>query len=252
MDKTKFKRNEDGLFDHIEYKFNEDGYVNWRAMVPKEFIVINKDRFKNKTPEEIAELDVDDLEEKDLLILLGGIKYIARLRGFKDCKIKAKHVSDYKVLCECHIIWRENFETEGATISFSGVGDASLDNTKGFGQKFLGPIAENRAFVRCVRNFLNINIVGNDEIVDGYSLDNLSGPQVKDLAPSMSPTGLLEKALKEKGSSFAALKKALEDNHELKDDEKDWQSIKDIPDRRAIELVSRIKNSKKRGRPRKV
>lgn len=246
MDKTKFKRNEHGLFDHVEYQFNEDGYVNWRAMIPTEFVVINKERFKgNEIPS-----DLSSLNEKDLLVLLGGIKYVAKLRGFTDCNIEVKYASETKVICECHMVWRPNYETEDEIVTFTGIGEASLDNTKGFGKLFLGPIAENRAFVRSVRNFLNINIVGNDEIMDGYALDNVEPHKSNEMAPSMSPTGLLEKALKEKGSSFEALKKALADNGELKEEERDWSSIKDIPDRRAMELVSRIKSApKKRGRP---
>jgi len=265
MDKIKFKRNEDGLFDHVEYKFDDTGYIDWKAMIPKEFLVPNKDRIKDEN------VKVEDLEEKDLIILLGGIKYLAKLRGYLNLATYVKYASDNKIVCECHIKWRSNFETEGEEVSFTGIGEASINNTKGFGQIFLGPIAENRAFIRCVRNFLNINIVGNDELVEGYALDNASTSKVSKMAPSISPMGLLEKALKEKNSNFTALKKALLDLGGKEAEEAvEWESIKDIPERMVMALVSRIKGThkpssktsktsdkeaappKKRGRPKKV
>ena len=48
--------------------------------------------------------------------------------------------------------------------TYTDVGNATLANTDAFCAKFLETIACNRAFVRCVRNYLNIHIVGADEI----------------------------------------------------------------------------------------
>ena len=48
--------------------------------------------------------------------------------------------------------------------TFSAIGDASPNNTESFARFYLGPIAENRAFVRCVRNFLKINVVAQEEL----------------------------------------------------------------------------------------
>lgn len=255
MDKTKLNRNQEGLFDHVEYVFGEDGYIDWKKMIPVKFLVPNKDRFRDRTKEEFEALEAKDLEDRDLLILLGGIKYIAKLRGFVNNIISVKYASDTKVICECRIDWIPNYETEMGSCSSCGVGEASLSNTKGFGQLFLAAIAENRAFVRCVRNFLGVNIVANDEVVEGYAIEHTQTPQMGKMAPSMSPTGLLEKALKEKNSNFAALRKALINagGTDAEEAEK-WETLKDISDRMAMDLISRIKNSDKkpRGRPKKV
>ena len=62
------------------------------------------------------------------------------------------------VVATCSIDWIPNYETEDRAVTFSAIGDASPHNTQSFAKFFLGPIAENRAFVRCVRNFLKINI----------------------------------------------------------------------------------------------
>ena len=74
----KLKRNEDGLLSNppVDYVFNEDGSVNWRKMVRTEFLVANKQRTQ--------QTDVSQLEDRDLLILLGGIKELAQIRGFTD------------------------------------------------------------------------------------------------------------------------------------------------------------------------
>lgn len=251
---NKIKRNELGLMDQVEYKFNEDGYVDWRAMIPKEFIVVNKEYFKDLAPEEIEKLNVDEIEENKLLILLGGIKYLAKLRGFLALDTKVTFASDFKVICECRIDWIGNYETNGENVIFTGVGEATEVNTKGFAKMFLAAIAENRAFVRCVRNFLNVNIVGNDEIVGGYSLDNTQPAQNNKMAPSMSPTGLLEKALKEKNSSFAALKaRVISQGGKDAEEAAKWETIKDIPERMAMTYVSKIRSQPaKRGRPAKT
>ena len=47
---------------------------------------------------------------------------------------------------------------------YSDTANATLDNTDSFCAKFLETIACNRAFVRCVRNYLGVHIVGADEI----------------------------------------------------------------------------------------
>ena len=69
-----YKRNGHGLLENAEYIFNEDGSVNWRKMVGKHYLVPNKQRTN--------ETDVSSLEDRDLLILLGGIKELAQIRGF--------------------------------------------------------------------------------------------------------------------------------------------------------------------------
>ena len=93
----KFARNEDGLLENpsVEYAFNEDGSVDWRKMVRKEFLVPNRSRTQ--------ETDVDALEDKDLLILLGGIKELAQLRGFTDVKYNGVTANLEFVCVSCEI-----------------------------------------------------------------------------------------------------------------------------------------------------
>ena len=152
------KRNEYGLLEdkNINYVFNDDGSVNWRKMIKPEFLVANRDR--------TDETDISKLEDQDLIILLGGLKDLANIRGFNSVTYSITQASPEYVCASCSIVWKANYETEGESVLFQGMADAGLNNTEGFGQMYLAAIAENRAFCRAVRNFLRVNIVAKEEI----------------------------------------------------------------------------------------
>lgn len=219
------KRDDNGLLSDINYIFNEDGLVDWRKMVKTEYLVANRQRAKGS--------DVSELDDKDLLILLGGIKELAQIRGYKSLEYDVKSPSPDYVVATCKITWIPNFETEGNEVTFSAIGDASPHNTQSFAKFFLGPIAENRAFVRCVRNFLKINIVGQDEmgnvkVMDESEPDNPSDPRY-----------LLQRVMKEKGISFEQVKKKLvKENFEGADS---FSGVEDIPKNKIFELIERLK-----------
>ena len=133
----------------IEYAFTDEGLIDWRKLVNDKWLVPNRQR--------TDETDTSKLEDKDLLILLGGIKELAQIRGYSSVEYDIRSPSLDYVVATCKITWIPNFETEDREITFSAIGDASPHNTQSFAKHFLGPIAENRSFVRCVRNFLKIN-----------------------------------------------------------------------------------------------
>ena len=78
-----FSRDENGFLKNIEYKFNSDSTINWRAMIKPEYLVPNRELFKDLSTEEIKKLNVQELPDNKLLILLAGIKELAQIRGFK-------------------------------------------------------------------------------------------------------------------------------------------------------------------------
>ena len=78
--KSTFKRDELGLLDGKSYEFTEDGLVNWRKMIDTKYLVPNLSKFPSGT--ENKNLNVQDLEDSQLLILLGGIKDLANIRGY--------------------------------------------------------------------------------------------------------------------------------------------------------------------------
>ena len=225
-------RNKYGLLENnnIKYIYNEDGTINWRKMVKTEYLVPNRQKTQ--------ETDVSKLEDKDLLILLGGIKELAQIRGYTTVEYKVVAATENYFATSCRITWIPNYETDGREIVFEEIADATCNNTKSFARFFLAAIAENRAFVRCVRNFLKINIVSQEELGDAKILDE-SNIVVEN---PTSPQTLLEKTMKDKGITFDILKKKL--IKEKFDGAENFNVITDIPKVKIFELIDRIKKIK--------
>jgi hypothetical protein len=224
-------RNEYGLIDELDYVFNEDGFIDWRKMIKQKFLVPNRDK--------TGESDVTKLKDSDLLILISGIKELAQIRGFTEVNYNLVSPSPDYVAAICQIKWIPNYETENKEVVFSGIGDANLSNTDNFARNFLAAIAENRAFVRCVRNFLKINIVGKEEM----------GPNDKNIRQAAvasdnfaDPRNFLQILMNEKKISFEELKKKL--TKEGVEGANEFVSIVDVPIIKVLELIERIKKIK--------
>ena len=237
-----WKRNEHGLLESVEYEFNQDGSVNWRAMISPEHLYPNKDHFEmRKMP---VPDSIEGLEDNQLLIKLGGIKELAKLRGFHNVTYDIVESSDSRVVVQCMINWIENYEGSYAhTQTFSSIANATTHNTNGFAAKFLECIAENRAFVRTVRNFLGIHIVGADEIDSSKNKSPIVAPPSSAGAKDISPQGILkEKA----GTDFNSFKGSLREWYKsgayTNDPEaiKEWSDYKDIPAKECRKLLKLI------------
>ena len=190
-----FERNQYGLLEdkNIKYQFNDDGTVNWRKMIKSEFLVANRDR--------TAETDISKLEDHELIILLGGLKDLAHVRGYKSVTYKILEASPEYVCASCSIEWIGNYETENnEVITFEALADAGIKNTEGFSQMYLAAIAENRAFCRAVRNFLRINIVAKEEC------KNVKISKPSPNVNAASPDIFLSTLMKEKEVDFGAIK----------------------------------------------
>ena len=233
MKLKKIKRDANGLISgsSIKYQYNEDGLIDWRKMVKAEHLVPNRQK--------TSETDVSKLEDHQLIIKLGGIKELAQVRGYTDVKFNVVSPSSDYVVATCTITWIPNYETEDKEVTFSGVGDASPHNTQSFAKYFLGSIAENRAFVRCVRNFLRINIVGQEELAG----TKIASDPDNDTESKASPVALLKNVMKEKSVTFDKLKSKLETEGFPKVDK--INTLEDIPKLKIFELIERMKKIKK-------
>jgi len=230
-----FARNENGLLKNITFKHNEDGTVNWKAMVKPEFLVPNKDKFPVGT--DFSAIDVTQVDDAQLLILLGGIKDVACIRGFTKVNYDVITARQDYVAVKCNISWIPNYETGMLPVKYSALADAHFENTSGFGNKFLMAIAENRAFIRAVRNFLRINIVGQDEI------DPKKKNEIIEESQPTNPANVLLKVMSEVGLSFDIIKNKLISENDT--DAQDWNDISDIPKKRIFEIIERIKRKNK-------
>ena len=226
----KIERDENGLLSDTDYIFTDEGLIDWRKMIKPEYLVANKDSSKGVT-------DVTKLKDWQLIILLGGIKELAQIRGYTNVTYDVVSPSSDYVVATCNITWRPNYETEGEGIVFSAIGDASPNNTTGFGRAFLAACAENRAFVRCVRNFLRINIVSKEEL----SGSGASFEQSNQQPNSSDPKVLLEALMKKKKVSFDMIKTKLEKEDY---DTSELNSLSDLPKIKVFELIERLKTAK--------
>ena len=223
-----FKRDEKGLLENKNYEFTEDGLVNWRKMIDSKYLVPN--------------LNINSLEDSQLLILLGGIKDLANIRGYSKVQYNVFNCTQNHVAVSCKITWIPNFETDGREVEFESLADAHLDNTKSFAKDFLMAIAENRAFVRSVRNFLRINILGSDELGDSKNGQNTIVHTESGVEPQVSashPANVLKDAMTKANLSFEKMKETL-----IKEgvaEAETWNSINEIPHKIIFSLIQRIK-----------
>jgi hypothetical protein len=221
-------RDERGLLNGVNYIFNKDGTVNWRAMVNPAHLYPNKDWF-NRRNQSVPET-ADGLRDEQLLIKLGGIKEVAKLRGYSRVHFQFPNVN--------------SFEDEWNAISSMDVANATFENTDGFGQKFLETIAANRAFVRTVRNYLGIHIVGEDEIAKGNGVK--AAASSIDGSADVSPQGILSKKFSETiGGEFSEFRGWLRELWKAEsyrnEEAANWKSWSDVPAKEARALLKFIK-----------
>jgi hypothetical protein len=229
-----YKRDENGLLQNVEYEFNNDGSINWRAMIKEEHLFPNKSWFEARGKD--CPRSTEGLDDHQLLIKLGGIKELAKLRGFTNVAYTFKKCEQEHVAVTCGISFIANYETAGQEVYFEDAANATLNNTSSFATKFLETIACNRAFVRAVRNFLNVHIVGDDEI----DKSNLPAPSSSSIAP-LTPNALLEKEFSDFEGFKTKLRTLWANKSYQNADAAKWKVFKDIPPKEARLLIKLVK-----------
>ena len=246
-----YKRNELGLLEGVKYEYNEDGSIDWRAMVEPEHLYPNKGWFELRN--QPMPQSVEGLADNQLLIKLSGIKELAKLRGFDTVNYEVIKCELDHVAVKCRIHWMPNFESGtyyslanekqqdyfNTRVSFEDIANATINNTSSFAQKFLETIAANRAFVRCVRNFLNVHIVGADEIDSSNgTLPAVAQANNKD---KFSPLNVLMDKTGLSGEEFSTFKDILrglwKGNQYKNESAADWEEWEDIPKKEIMKLL---------------
>jgi len=166
--------------------------INWREKVLPEFLYPNKEWFIKRS---LAVPDsIDGLQDNQLVIKLGGLRHLLEERGYLSVDTTLTHVESDHVSAKCVIIFRDD---EHEDIHYSANASAHKNNTDDFGMRFLEAIAENRAFARCIRNFLNINVVSDEELPKGTA-QSAPTPEQKVSSLSFKPVDVLTNLLAEK------------------------------------------------------
>ena len=228
-----------GLIEGVEYKFNEDGSINWRAMIKPEHLYPNREWFESRKLQ--MPDSIEGLGDHQLLVKLAGIKELARFRGFACVHYTLNTISPDYATAICEIRWLPNYETSGLEQTFSSAANATKENCSGFGIKFLETIAENRSFVRSVRNYLNIHIVGDDEIDKSKNkvAYEESSNIVKPLTPQQALKNVAKQSLNcEDFNDFKKYLRTLWKNGDYKNENAaSWESFEDIPIKESRELL---------------
>lgn len=235
------KRNEFGLLENVNYVFNEDSSINWRAMVPTELLYINQQyrkELETKYNKKLEELDIvnDKIEDKYLILKLAATRYLLNLRGYTEVNYEIRTATDTYAAVKCYISFVSCYENCNLYIAYSDCACATFDNTNGFGQKYLVEMASNRALARAVRSFLNISIVSQAE---------LSGNKESNYSESAESTPniyvLFQNALDRKGKGLPDIKKRMQEEGENVDH---INKITDIPENKVFEFLERVKKLK--------
>lgn len=236
----KFERLPNGLAKGIKYVYDEQGRIFWRQMIPSKYLyIVSNDpkkvaEIENKYGKSIKELKVTEVEDKYLAILLGGIRYLWALRGFKSDKRKVDSVfydPRYELTTACtvtsEITWIPNEESNYESTS-SDIAGATIGNVDDFMKKYIETVASNRAFIRNVRGFLNIAIVGKDELAPAGEVKKPE--ETENIAASNEPSNLLEKKVKQLKLTFKQFKADCINHYkaDIKDNPESWESFKDI------------------------
>lgn len=219
-------RNEFGLIDGLKYPKDKLGYVLWRDLISPEYLYPNKEYFerRNLSVPESAE----GLPDNQCLVKIGGLIELMRIRGYTSLDQQIVNVDHGYVTAKCTITWLPNIETDNKPVTFSWVANSNVGNCGDFMVHYQETQAQNRALSLCIRKFLNVNIVSDEEISKGETklIPEKEAPQatLPDINKKLK-TLLFEKGFKTQDSLVSLLKEMTEagklsvDLESIKDEE---------------------------------
>lgn len=221
---------------------DENGNINWKAMIPAKFLYVNNDikkrqQIEKKYGKSYEELDPikDNIADSDLICMLGGLKHLLKLRKYKSVRSSIKESGRDYASVNCSIVFkgRQDIKGEEEDVEYSDNACAHTDNTTNFAKHYLLEMATNRALARCIRSFLNINVVSKEELSENSNLVE-EAPQNDDI-----PTKKLEEVMKNNNITFDMLRERM-----VKDSIKgaaDFKSVKDVPGEIKFVYIDKIK-----------
>lgn len=236
-------RDDNGLIVGVQHVFKTPYAIDWRRMISKENVIPNPRLFSSKSKEDLSKMDVLTLPDEQLVIKLQGFREVAQLRGYSKVEHKVLANDRLYVSVATTIKWLPNFETDGKEVEFTALADAHPDNTVNIYRCFLTSIAENRGFVRAVRGFLNIPILGQDEIGerDKTPIESV-GQEIPDM---LNPVKILIDLMNEKGYTFEDIQKKMVKSGDFPCSES-YTSLEQIPKDQMLNVIERLKASKQK------
>jgi len=261
----KFARDPDtGLIVGKTYVYRPDGRIDWRTLVDKKYLYVAneyKDRVVKEQGKPLDQIDILTVKDDWLRIRIGGLNELAHMRGVSSCTYPHFLSREGYAAVSCEITFIGNIETNMYPETWSSMASATLRSVDKQFIPYLETFAENRAFIRCVKRALQINILSDVEIGgDGRGVQNgvsnddeNSSQQSSDTSSPSAPQGFEARhRLQElcatppapmKGPiTFEAVKKAAaEYKNELRSDPAEWTSFESIQPIDAYVLIGKIK-----------
>ena len=213
----------------------------WASMIPKEFIVLNKDALGRKG------INIDDLDESEIeeflegpdeslkLIRLQGFKEVLAIHGYSSLNSEMVHWSENNVVIKYTIECRD--ENNIVTKSVSAIASSNTQTTSGIFRHYMETIAENRAFTRAVKNLLCIETLGQFEVKMEGEVQYVDRG-VEESSRGTKPADALKNYMQKKKRSFAQLKSWMKPQGL---DAGDASSVEDLRPVTVLAILSLIK-----------
>jgi hypothetical protein len=181
------------------------------------------------------------------MVLLGGWKYLLKERGYIS-KRDFVHVTNNEFAAiTCQIVWAPHEDSGNISQTYEASADSHKGNTDSFMQSFLTTSAQNRAFSRCVREYLNIHVVGKDEIFSSNdSLTKIIEDHKGSSGVATTPQQILEALANKNKKPLSAGIKWINHNQYMDEDQlKEIKSWGDIPDDICYKMIAYLNKKTK-------
>jgi hypothetical protein len=225
-------RNELGLIEGLEYPKDRLGFIIWRDLISSEYLYPNKEYFERRN--QPVPDSTEGLPDNQCLVKIGGLIELMRIRGYTSLNQEVINVDNGYVTAKCTIYWLPNFETDNKGVSFSWVANSNRDNCGDFMAHYQETQAQNRALSLCIRKFLNVNIVSDEELSKGETklIPEKEAPQatLPDINNKLKKM-LVDKGLKTQDELIALLE-------EMKAADKISIELDDVRDEEGVVRVS--------------
>lgn len=265
----RFKRDpQTGLIEGLRYVYDENGKINWKALVDPKFLYIareHEDKVVKEQGKPLAEVDLLLVRDDWLRIRVGGLNQLAHMRGVRSCRYPHVETREGHATVSCEITFIGNSESGMEPETWSGIASASIRSVDKHFIPYLETFAENRAFSRCVKRALQINILSDIEVggegkkaAEGGSSSTPTedagnvGDEQGSNTPAFQPYEVLSKKCAALKITFEALKtRTVEVNALAPENEKcltdpaTWGSFADIQPRDAWLLMGKIESGGK-------
>lgn len=238
----KCKRNAYGLLENLEYKFKEDGSIDWLKMIPSDLFYARKESFGPDV--DINSLDVSELPDDKKVMKLDAIKWILEKGNAENIEFKIGAAYPEYAATTCIITWGKSvFHPNGLVTSGNGEAHA-FNNVPPF-KYLLSTLSENKSLCRATRLFANISTVyGADELrgepVEKEDSTDKSGGK----SYGVDPNSFLKKTMDECNFSFDKVKSLFissTSDLELHQKARNWTKPENVDIQFCFDLISRMK-----------